>query len=101
MKSDLENQFHQRKLELYESWKPFRYFANRFLMAVRNRGGFGAAKYLLAKPGVSPGLLRLAKEGRTDLSVESLVLTPPWDALFTDEEKDAARQALTEVAKGS
>ena len=97
MSDDLEARFHQEMLNRYESWKQFGYVANRFLMAVRNRGGLGAAKYLLTKDGLSPGLERLAKEGRVDLSVESLVLSPPWDTLFTDNELYAASQSLNEV----
>ena len=97
MSEDLEKQFEAQMFATYESWKPLGYRANRFLMAVRNRGGLGAARYLLAKKGISPGLARLASEGRTDLSVEALVLTSPWDELFTIEEKDAARLALKNV----
>ena len=97
MSNDLEKQFEQQMLARYEDWKAFGYVANRFLMAVRNRGGVGAAKYLLSKKGISPGLARLAKEGRTDLSMESLVVSSPWDSLFTETELAKARKVLTEV----
>ena len=97
MTDNLERGFHQAMLSRYESWKAYGYRANRFLMALRNRGGLGAAKYLLAKDGISPGLVRLAKEGATHLSVEALVLSEPWDQLFTDGEKAKARRVLGEV----
>jgi hypothetical protein len=84
-------------LARYEAWKAFGYQANRFLMAVRNRGGVGAANFLLAKKGISPGLARLAREGRTDLSVEALVLTSPWDGLFQADNLEGARRALRKV----
>ena len=97
MDKKLESKFEEQLLARYEDWKRFGYVANRFLMAVRNRGGVGAAKYLLAKNGISPGLARLDKEGRTDLSMEALVLVPPWDSLFTEDELAKARNALQEV----
>ena len=97
MSENLEKQFEAKMFATYESWKPLKYVANRFLMGVRNRGGVGAAKYLLAKKGISPGLARLVREGRTDLSVEALVLTLPWDSLFNDDELAAAQQALENV----
>ena len=99
MRTELAAGFEQQMLARYEAWKAFGYRANRFLMAVRNRGGVGAAKSLLAKKGISPGLARLAREGRTDLSMETLVVTAPWDSLFTAEEQDAARRALLSTAK--
>ncbi|MDH4246193.1 MAG: hypothetical protein OEW39_00055 [Deltaproteobacteria bacterium] len=97
MSNDLEKQFEQQMLARYEAWKAFGYVANRFLMSVRNRGGVGAAKHLLAKNGISPGLARLAKEKRADLSMEALVLIPPWDSLFTETELAKARSALGAV----
>jgi len=93
-----ERTFEAQMLARYETWKAFGYVANRFLIAVRNRGGVGAATYLLAKRGISPGLARLAREGRTDQSVEALVLTALWDQWFTTDELDAARRALCAVA---
>ena len=94
MANDLASRFEQEMLARYQAWKEFGYVANRFLMAVRNRGGVGAAKYLLSKKGVSPGLQRLAAEGRTDLSVEALVLSESWRHLFTAKELAAASNAL-------
>ena len=73
-----------------------RFRAGRFKPLVANRGGVGAAKYLLAKPGVSPGFLKLVNAGRLDLSVEALVLTPEYAALFTERERTIARQRLVD-----
>lgn len=98
MADDLEHQFHQQMLATYEEASSFGYYPTYFLQMVQNQGGVLAAKNLLRK-GISNGLKRLAREGRLDISMESLVLTEPCDQLFTDEEKEMARWALDNVGK--
>jgi hypothetical protein len=65
------------------------YWANRYLQAVRRKGGLACAKALLARPR-SYGLERLMAEGRTDLSVEALVMDPRYADLFSPEERATA-----------
>ena len=98
MTEDLERDFQHEMLAIYEQAKSFGYHPTYFLQMVQNQGGVLAAKNLLRK-GISDGLSRLAREGRLDISMESLVLTEPWDQLFTEEEKKAARWALDNVDK--
>ena len=53
--------------------------------------------------GESPGLQRLAREGRTDLSMEALVLEEPWRQLFSAEELKEAKRRLSaaeRISKG-
>ena len=61
---------------------------------LRRHRGLETAHRLLAKPGISPGLWRLAEAGRADLSVEALVLTPPYTTLFSTVELAAAASKL-------
>jgi len=98
MKPDLAKDFHQEMLAIYEEATTFGYRPTYFVRMVQQHEGVGAAKQLLRK-GISDGLRRLAKEGRLDISVEQLVLTEPWDQLFTDEERVLARWALDNVDK--
>ena len=98
MADDLEHQFHRQMLATYEEAASFGYYPTYFLKMVQNQGGILAAKNLLRK-GISDGLKRLSGEGRLDISVENLVVTEPWDQLFTDEEKELARWALENVGK--
>ena len=56
-----------------------------------------AALTLLASPTVSDGFAALWQCGRLDLTVEALVLRPPWSALFTEQELTTARKRLTEL----
>jgi len=47
-------------------------------------------------PRPSDGYTALYERGRLDLTVEALVLRPDWDDLFTAEDRDLARQRLTD-----
>ena len=98
MAEDLERGFHRKMLAIFDEAKSFGYNPTYFLQMVQNQGGVLAAKNLLRK-GISDGLRRLSREGRLDISMESLVLTEPWVQLFTDEEKELASWALDNVDK--
>jgi hypothetical protein len=70
------------------------YWASYFLRSVKRYGGVGAAKRLLQKKTISAGLTKLAEKNRLDLSMESLVLSPDYRELFTDEERAVASDRL-------
>lgn len=97
----LERQFDAEMLRLYRvTGEATGYWANRYLQKVRRVGGLQAARDALTpSAGLAPGLLRLAKEYRLDLSLEYLVLQPPWRELFTAEELRVAVQRLSAARK--
>jgi hypothetical protein len=70
------------------------YWAQRFLQSVRRNGGVEAARRLLSKPQPSEGLETLRKIRRLDISVEADVLRPEYAALFTESEREVARERL-------
>jgi hypothetical protein len=89
--------FHRDMEDLYyRCGRQLRYWPNRYLQEVRRKGGLACAKALLARPR-SYGLERLAAEGRTDLSVEALVLDPRYEDLFSPEERAVASRRLAEA----
>ena len=92
---DLERQFHQEMLRIYDEATKLRYHPTRFLQMVDQQGGLNAAKQLLAGDTLSSGFVRLFELGRPDLTVESLVLKDPWCRLFTDEELNEAERRLS------
>ena len=104
MKRNLETQFHNEMLSIHpKSGKATGYWPNRFLQKVRRVGGLQAAKeWLKPEKGLSPGLQRLARENRIDLSMEALVQQEPWNQLFSDEELSEARRriAAAEIISG-
>jgi len=95
-RSQAEREFDYAMIHTYESaGKETGYWAHRFLALVRRKGGVGAARKLLADKEVSDGFLKLRKAGRLDLSIEYEVLRPKFFELFTDVERQTARQRLT------
>ena len=94
MNIDLEKQFHQEMLRIYDEATRLKYRPTRFLQMVEEHGGRDAAKRLLAGDTLSSGFVRLFELGRPDLTVKSLVLKEPWSRLFTGEELNEAERRL-------
>lgn len=93
---DLERAFHRDMLDIYaRAAREIGYRPTRFLHLVEELGGVAAAKRLLAKGG-SEGMTTLWMKGRLDLSMESHVLLPRYEGLFSEKERRVARQRLFE-----
>lgn len=96
--ADLEQQFHQAMLNIYEMAKhKTNYTPTYFLQMVLEGGGLEAARRLLQKNEVSEGFTTLWVNGRLDLTVEAHVIKPEFQPLFTIEEIAIAKQRLKEV----
>jgi hypothetical protein len=90
-------EFREAMLALSVLWeREIGYRASRFRQLLASRGGVGAARHLLAKPGVSTGFTRLAEAGQLDLTMEYLILGSEFGTLFTAEERGIARRRLVE-----
>jgi hypothetical protein len=95
---DLEMQFHEEMLSIYKrALEECGYNATRFLQLVTTLGGLQAAKTLLHASGLSDGFVALWQHERLDLTMEAMVLKPPWDGLFTEEELGIARKRLEDL----
>lgn len=97
--TDLEARFEQEMVEkVYRSaGRETGYWAGYFLRSVKRHGGVGAARRLLERPGVSKGLAKLAGLHRLDLAMETLVLDPSYQPLFTEAERAVATQRLDQA----
>jgi len=97
----LEDEFHNDMLEIYEKAKVYKYYARRYLQMVRRRGGLETAKILINKKITPTGFTELVKLGRTDLSVEALVISEKYKNLkyFTDEDRQKAADRLINILK--
>ena len=92
-----EMQFYRAMLGIYERAKEkCGYNATRFLGMIAEKGGLRTAKILLATGKPSDGYIALWESDRLDLTVESLVLGPEFTSLFTEEEKQVARDRLVD-----
>lgn len=96
--TDLEAQFQNAILKLYDdSNKAINYRPTRLMEMSNELGAVQAARQLISKPDdPSSGFMKLWEKGRLDLSVEALILKPEFAPLFTEEEREKARQYLRE-----
>ena len=93
----LSDQFHQAMLDVYKNAKQLcGYNATRFYQMVHKHGGLETARRLLSRETSSTGLNKLRECGRLDISMEAQVLKPKFTPLFSDAERDVARDRLTQ-----
>ena len=90
----LTRAFDDAMRKIYLDAKNAGYNATRFLQMLGDHGGVETAHRLL--PNMSDGFTELWKRNRLDLTVESLILKPEWQELFSESERDIARSRLRE-----
>jgi len=93
----LEEQFHHAMIGVYENARDHDYFANYFKRMIDQYSGLGAAKRLLAKPGIQEGLMKLCELDCLGQSMEALVIQDRFRSLFTEAEIAEARRRLEEL----
>ncbi len=93
----LEKEFENAMLDIDEVSSRHNYYPTYFIRLVKDLGGVGAAKHLLAKPGPQEGLFKLWEIGRLDISMEAIVLQDRFRSLFSEFEIHEARRRLTEL----
>lgn len=89
-----EAEFQGAMVEVYRRGARRGYRATYFLQMVLDHGGVEAARRLLRARNPQSGLTRLRELGILDSSVEALVLEDRWRTLFTDAERQTARERL-------
>ena len=82
-------------LNIHDAAADLGYRPTRFLQMVHEHGGVAAAKRLLSRPVAQSGLATLWELGRLDISMEALVVQERWQPLFSDAERQAARDRLS------
>lgn len=98
----IEDELNAALVDAYQrSGEEVGYWGTRYLQAVRRNGGLATAKRML-KPrnaGQRKGLDALLEAGRPDLTLEAIILQPPFRTLFTDDELAVAAERLGEYGK--
>ncbi len=99
MPQNLESDFHQAMLSIYDSALKLKppYRATYFLQMLGEHGGRRTADILLAANNPAAGFTELFFRGHLHLSVEYLVLMQAWQQLFTPEQLAIARRRLNDV----
>lgn len=91
----LEHRFHQAMLRIHARAKSeCDYNPTRFLRMIYRYGGLQTARMPLRSLNPSYWLATLCRCGRLDLSMETLVSSDEFAALFTEEERGYARSQL-------
>lgn len=99
---DIETTLHHEMIAAYEKCgKEIGYWGRYFLRSVKKYGGLETAKRMLAKKLTNPteqkGFKALIEAGRSDLSLENLVLQPRFSSLFTKDELIEAQRRLDSI----
>jgi hypothetical protein len=82
-------------VEIYQTGKrELGYNATRFIQMVSEHGGLATARQLLWSDQISDGFETLRRRGRLDLTVEAHVLKDEFADLFTDKDRQRARDRL-------
>lgn len=90
-----ERAFHRAMTVIYETAKrELGYNATRFLQMISEHGGLVAARQLLWSDKPSEGFTTLWSHHRLDLTVEAHVLRSEYAVLFTDADRQRARERL-------
>lgn len=89
----VEREFVAALRDIYAQCDALGYQPAAMLQMIDRLGGIGTARRLLELP-PSDGFGRLVLLGRLDLAVESLVLQPRWDGIFTPDERRIAKRRL-------
>src|SRR4030042_3841051 len=93
----LESLFHRAMVAIYDYvLLERRYDANRYLHLLVTHGGVMTAKDFLSSPGFGPGFEGLWQRGPLEKTMEYLVLQTQFSGLFTETEKETARNRLLE-----
>lgn len=94
---ELERQFNEGIIEAYRFLaRTINYKAVWFLDTVAREGGIGAARQFIYGRDATYGLERLRQADLLDRSIEAWVLEPRFEPLFTDEEREKARNRLVQ-----
>jgi hypothetical protein len=88
-----EREFDALLRQVYTECDKLGYRPTGMLGMIADHGAIGTAKRLLELPS-SDGFARLVLLGRRDLAIESIVLDPRWDGVFTDQERKIAKRRL-------
>jgi hypothetical protein len=93
MTKNKEEKFNQAMLAIYDEAKKVGVNLTQFRQMVYNLGGLEAAKRLV-NSNSTDGFAKLLLAGRSDLTVEALILKDEWKDLFTQSEIEKAQEKL-------
>lgn len=95
--SPMEAEFSERLRDAIRQSHDLGYHPTRFEKMLNEQGALGLARKLVKSGELQDGLKDLAKLGRKDLSMESIMLEPQFKPLFSIAELQAAKWRLAQL----
>jgi hypothetical protein len=93
--NETEKQFNRAMIAIYQTAKQdLHYNAARFAQMLGEHGGLATARQLLWSDKPSDGFTTMWERGRLDLTVEAHILLTDFETLFTDADRQRARDRL-------
>jgi hypothetical protein len=93
--TELKARFDNAMMDVYQrALNECAYRATRFLQMLHEHRGLETARILLHAGQVSEGYVALWQRNRLDLTVEAVILAEEWHSLFSEQEREIARNRL-------
>src|SRR3984893_3916988 len=97
MSNTLEARFDDAMMKVYQrAGDECGYNATRFLQMLHEHRGLETARILLHASKVSEDYVALWERKRLDLAVEAVILAAEWHSLFSESEREIARNRLAD-----
>lgn len=93
----LEDEFQAACESAVQECRRLGYVPTVWIGMMQSQGAVEAAKRLLRSGDLQPGLLRLLRLGRPDLTIEHAVLNVTWADLFDDQDRELAEWRLAQA----
>jgi hypothetical protein len=94
---ELQQEFHVACERATAECRQLGYVPSAWIGMIERHGAVEAAKRLLVSGDLQPGLLRLLRLGRSDLTIEHAVLQDRWLELFNDQDRELAQWRLAQA----
>jgi len=91
---ELENEFYTAVMQDVKILSKKGYTPRVFLDMIAKKGAIETAKQLVNSKEPSPGYTKLWEMGCLQYSVENQIQDKRWQSVFTDEEREKARERL-------
>ncbi|MEI7843864.1 MAG: hypothetical protein WCI39_12640 [Gallionellaceae bacterium] len=95
--NNLEAEFTRRFKDAIKQSNELGYPPTRIEQMLATLGAVNTAKRLVIQSEIHVGFIQMAGIGRKDLTIESLLLEPQFQTLFTEDERFAAQWRLDQV----
>lgn len=93
----LEEEFNLACEQAVRECRHLGYSPTVWVSMMERHGAVDAAKRLLVSGDLQPGLLRLLRLSRADLTIEQAVLDERWLDLFSDQDRELAQWRLEQA----